>query len=218
MFVVALALAVYSCISIALSARDFSRDIGEGVRFATSSALRIAFHEAFSLVYLKGGGAGCYDEHRGSGRRRFFHMLVFWGVLADLAATTSAAVLQDILHQLPPYPLWSVPVVLGALGGMAIIAGAAGLIALKKRSDPEPELPRMIALDYAFLGLLEFVALTGMALLVFRSTPAMGTLLTIHLGAVAGLFITAPYGKFVHFIYRFIALVKNAHERSAGAK
>jgi citrate/tricarballylate utilization protein len=215
MLVAALGLAVYNCISIALSARDFARDIGDGVAFATRAALRTAFHEAFSLVYLKGGGAGCYDEHRGSGRRRFFHSLVFWGVLADLAATASAAVLQDVLHRLPPYALWSVPVVLGALGGIAIVAGAAGLIAFKTRSDPEPELPRMIALDYAFLGLLEFVAITGLALLVFRSTAAMGTLLTIHLGAVAGLFITAPYGKFVHFVYRFIALVKNAHEQSA---
>jgi len=30
----------------------------------------------------------------------------------------------------------------------------------------------------------------------------------MHLGLVAALFITAPYGKFVHLVYRFLALVK----------
>ena len=142
-----------------------------------------------------------------------FHGFVFWGVLADLAATTSAAVGQDLLGWLPPYPLWSVPVVLGTLGGAGIAVGAAGLIAVKARSDPEPESSRMIAMDYAFLAMLEAVALTGLLLLAFRSTAAMGSLLAVHLGAVAALFITAPYGKFVHFIYRSIALVKNAAEQ-----
>jgi citrate/tricarballylate utilization protein len=208
----ALAIGLYGVVSVALSARTFARDIGGGVAFATAASLHTAFHDAFSLVYLKGGGSGCYDERRGSGRRRIFHMLVFWGFTADLAATTSAFVLQDVLHVLPPYPLWSIPVVLGTAGGLAIVAGAAGLIAVKKSSDPRPTSPRMIALDYAFLGLLQLTALTGLALLAFRTTAAMGPLLIVHLGAVAGLFATAPYGKFVHFVYRFIALVKHAHE------
>ena len=215
MLVAALALVLYGIASVALSARSYARDIGGGVAFFTGPALRAALHEALSLVYLKGGGAGCYDEQRGSGRRRFFHMLVFWGFTADFAATISAAVLQDILHVLPPYPLWSVPVVLGTGGGIALFAGAAGLIAVKVRSDSRPTATRTIALDYAFLALLALAAMTGLALLVFRSTAAMSTLLVLHLGAVAGLFVTMPYGKFVHFVYRFIALVKNAHERTA---
>jgi hypothetical protein len=35
----------------------------------------------------------------------------------------------------------------------------------------------------------------------------MGILLTIHLGLVAALFITAPYGKFIHALYRSLALI-----------
>jgi len=210
-----LALAVFGLVSVLQSARSYARDIGDGVRFATAASLLIAFHDAFSLVYLKGGGAGCYDENRGSGRRRFFHGLVFWGFLADFAATISAALLQDVFVQLPPYPLWSVPVVLGTGGGFAIGVGAAGLIAVKRRSDKRALSQQMVALDYAFLSLLLLAAITGLALLAFRSSGAMGTLLILHLGAVAGLFITAPYGKFVHFVYRFIALIKNAHEQRA---
>jgi citrate/tricarballylate utilization protein len=41
----------------------------------------------------------------------------------------------------------------------------------------------------------------------------MGPLLVIHLGLVAGIFITAPYGKFAHVVYRYAALVRNALEQ-----
>ena len=44
-------------------------------------------------------------------------------------------------------------------------------------------------------------------------TPAMGTLLAVHLGVVAGLFLTMPYGKFVHAIYRYAALLRNSIEQ-----
>ena len=43
----------------------------------------------------------------------------------------------------------------------------------------------------------------------------MGPLLALHLGVVFALFITMPYGKFVHGIYRFVALVRYAGERHA---
>jgi citrate/tricarballylate utilization protein len=41
----------------------------------------------------------------------------------------------------------------------------------------------------------------------------MGPLLALHLGMVFSLFITMPYGKFVHGLYRFAALVRYARER-----
>jgi citrate/tricarballylate utilization protein len=52
--------------------------------------------------------------------------------------------------------------------------------------------------------------------LVFRDTPAMGPLLAAHLGVVFALFVTMPYGKFVHGIYRYAALVNDAAERHRG--
>lgn len=217
MVTAASALVLYGVVCVAMGAHRFARDIGRGEHFVTLRTVGVALHQALALTYLKGGGAGCYDVTRRSSRRRTFHALVFWGVIADLASTTSAAIEQDFLHLLPPYPLWSVPVLLGTLGGIAIAVGAAGLIAVKRASDERPTNGRMIALDYAFLVLLEAVALTGLALLAFRSTAAMGSLLALHLGVVGGAFVTAPYGKFVHFVYRSIALVMNAHEQGPGA-
>ena len=44
----------------------------------------------------------------------------------------------------------------------------------------------------------------------------MGLLLAVHLGVVLGLFLSLPYGKFVHGLYRFPALMKYAGERRRG--
>ena len=68
-------------------------------------------------------------------------------------------------------------------------------------------------MDVAFVLMLFLTSLTGMALLLWRDTPAMGPLLAVHLGVVFPLFITMPYGKFVHGIYRYAALVRYAQER-----
>ncbi|MDB9869978.1 tricarballylate utilization protein TcuB, partial [Alphaproteobacteria bacterium] len=71
---------------------------------------------------------------------------------------------------------------------------------------------KTLGLDYGFLFLLKGVAETGLLLLIFRETSAMGVLLAIHLGFVLALFLLLPYSKFVHGIYRFIALIINASE------
>jgi citrate/tricarballylate utilization protein len=84
--------------------------------------------------------------------------------------------------------------------------------------DTVPAIHRAMGMDVAFLVLLFFASLTGLLLLILRETPAMGTLLAVHLGVVAGLFITMPYGKFVHAVYRYAALVRNAVEQSLGER
>ena len=67
--------------------------------------------------------------------------------------------------------------------------------------------------DLGLVGLLLLVSVTGLMLLALRETAAMGVLLAAHLGAVMALFITLPYGKFVHAVYRFAALVRYHLER-----
>jgi citrate/tricarballylate utilization protein len=83
--------------------------------------------------------------------------------------------------------------------------------------DRAPASPEGFGMDIAFTTLLFLTSLTGLLLLIFRETAAMGTLLTVHIGLVLGLFVTLPYGKFVHAVYRYAALVRNAIEQS-GAK
>jgi len=103
---------------------------------------------------------------------------------------------------------------LAAVGGVALLVGTGGLFYLKTRMDPDPAAPHAYGMDVALLVLLFLTSLTGLLLMIFRETPAMGILLSLHLGVVAGLFITLPYGKFVHAVYRYAALLRNAIEQA----
>ncbi len=55
-------------------------------------------------------------------------------------------------------------------------------------------------------------SLTGFLLLALRERAVMSAVLVVHLGAVLALFVTLPYGKFVHGIYRTAALIHYAME------
>jgi citrate/tricarballylate utilization protein len=96
---------------------------------------------------------------------------------------------------------------------MALIIGTGGLIWLKWRSDPQPEGTGASGMDYVFLITLGLTTLTGMLTLIFRATAAIGSMLILHLALVAALFLTAPYGKFVHFVYRSLALIRHEIEQ-----
>jgi citrate/tricarballylate utilization protein len=62
-------------------------------------------------------------------------------------------------------------------------------------------------------SLLLLVSASGLLLLVARDTAAMNVLLAIHLGVALALFLTLPYRKFAHGIYRCAALLKETVEK-----
>jgi citrate/tricarballylate utilization protein len=200
--------------------------LGGGARFwqETSGALKekgsvkalaAAVGAALGLRYLKGGGPGCfYPDERPSSVRRVYHSLTFWGLTSDFVSTTLAFIYQDFLHRLPPYGLASAPVIFGSIGGVALILGTGGLIYYKMRSDREPAAAAASGMDYVFLVTLGLTALTGMLTLILRATSAMGSILVLHLACIAALFISAPYGKFVHAVYRTLALIRYEIEQS----
>ena len=134
-------------------------------------------------------------------------------MLLCFAATCVATLYHYLLAREAPYPWWDLPVVLGTLGGIGLVIGPIGLLAEKSRRDPELVDQARAGMDSAFTVMLLLTALTGLALLLWRDTAAMGALLALHLGVVFALFVTMPYGKFVHGIYRTVALVRYARER-----
>jgi citrate/tricarballylate utilization protein len=193
----------------------FWPETGEEVAaFAHPVPLGAAVSDAASLRYLDGGGEGCtYPDERTSFARRNFHHLTFYGFLLCFAATSVATIYHYVFGWKAPYPLFSLPVLLGTLGGVGLLVGPAGLLWLKRRRDPELVDPAQDGMDVAFIALLLLVSATGLALLFLRETRAMGVLLAVHLGFVLALFLTLPYGKFMHALYRFAALVRFHIER-----
>ena len=213
---------LYSIVALVMGVRMFWRGIGEtdtgGTPPALWQAMKDAGKDAGQLRYLDGGGDGCYEaEHRPTDRRRLYHHLTFYGFLLCFAATSTATLYHYLIAREAPYPWWDLPVVLGTLGGLGLLIGPVGLLAAKWRRDPELQDGPRFGMDAAFLAMLFMTSLTGMALLLLRATPAMGLLLALHLGVVFSLFLTMPYGKFVHGIYRYAALVRYARERRAMA-
>jgi citrate/tricarballylate utilization protein len=190
---------------------------GKPLELRDLRAHRQAVGDVLRLRYLEGGGGGCnYPDERFSMTRRYFHHAVFYGFMLCLASTSIAFFYDHFLNQAAPYPFWSWPVVLGTVGGLALLVGTGGMLYLKKTMDRAPASPEGFGMDIAFTALLFLTSLTGLLVLMFREAAAMGTLLTVHLGLVLGLFLTMPYGKFIHAVYRYAALVRNALEQKRG--
>lgn len=192
-----------------------SADLGKSSTDFT--ALKHGLSDALRLTYLYGAGQGCtYPQDQRSLARWWFHHLTFYGFLLCFAATTVAAIYHYAFGWRAPYGYFSLPVLLGTIGGIGLLAGTAGLFFLKQRGDIATRDPKQDGMDLAFIALLFFTSATGLLLLALRGTSAMSLLLTIHLATVLAFFVMIPYGKFVHGIYRLAALVRYALEQSRG--
>ena len=173
-----------------------------------------ALADLVALRNLQGGGGGCTDrDERFSHARRRLHHLLVAGVGLCFLATAVATLYHHALGWPAPYPLTSLPVLSGTLGGVAMVAAALGLLALRIGADPAPTTPAARPGDRLLLGQILATALSGLALLALRDGPLMGILLALHLGTVVSLFALLPFGKFAHAPYRACALLRAALDR-----
>jgi len=172
-------------------------------------------HAALRLKYLDGGhGEGCHNEDDGwTQSRRRYHHLTFYGFMLCFAATSIATIYHYVLGWEAPYGWTSLPKLFGITGGVAMVIGTTGLWRLRLRRHPEHIEPSHHGMDLGFIALLFLTAATGLLLMVARETAALPTALCVHLGAVMALFLTMPYGKFAHGIFRSAALLRYAVER-----
>jgi len=199
---------LYAVLALAMGARRFWRDVTPGT--SAPGAKAGAAHDALALTYLDGGhGDGCNEESDAfTLARRRFHHFTFYGFMLCFASTSVATVYHYAFGWQAPYALTSLPVVLGTLGGIGLLIGPAGLLWLNLRRPPLHGDASQRPMDRAFIALLFLTSATGLALLAWRDTSAMALLLAVHLGVVMALFLTLPYGKFAHAVYRCAALLK----------
>ena len=203
----------FAMLALGLGVARFWRDASPGA--GSAEAASEAVQAALQLKYLDGGhGEGCNDaDDRFTLWRRRFHHFTFYGFMLCFAATCVATLYHYLLDMRAPYPVDSLPVMLGTAGGIGLLIGPAGLLWLNLRRDPKQGDAAQKPMDRGFIALLFFTSLTGLALLAWRQTPAMPTLLAVHLGVVMALFLTLPYGKFAHGVFRGAALLKYAIEK-----
>jgi citrate/tricarballylate utilization protein len=196
------AAAAYTCLAFAIGFVRFWRDTGEKTPLHPA-AIAQCIKDVFTLRYL------------GNRSRRWLHHLTFYGFLLCFASTSTAAIYHYVFDWQAPYGYLTLPVILGTLGGLSLLGGVAGLFFLKLRRNPATQDSAQFGMDTGFLALLFLSSFTGLLLLGLRETTSMPTLLGLHLGVILALFLTLPYGKFVHGIYRTAALLRNALERDS---
>jgi citrate/tricarballylate utilization protein len=216
MAVPALLLSGFGFVVGGLGLLSFWREGGGRVReLLDARAWRAALADVARMRWLAGSGDDCYypDAEVPSPTRRWMHQLVMYGFLAAFGATVAAFIQEWAFGIVPPYGWVSVPVLLGVGGGVASVAGTLGMLWMKIGAARHLTVQVAVVADVSFIVSLLVVSATGLALLGLRETSLMGVALLVHLAAVAVLYVTAPYGKFVHAIYRLGALVRYHREQ-----
>ncbi|NOL52022.1 tricarballylate utilization 4Fe-4S protein TcuB [Pelistega suis] len=206
---------LWVAVCIFLGFNNFLKDIGESFSsLFKMNYVKQALAEGLSLKHLHGNvKSGCtYPDDNISPWRRHFHHFTFYGFMLCFLATASGTVLHYVFDMQAPYAFFSLPKLSGTLGGISLAIGTAGLFILKTKADENIKDIRQMGMDYAFIAQLFLAATTGLLLMAFRETAALKVLLIVHLSVILSLFLTMPFGKFVHGFYRLGALLKHAKE------
>jgi citrate/tricarballylate utilization protein len=208
------AVSIFVVIAMVVAVCRFWRDMrGNRSELLAPFALRRAARDVFTLRHLHANGIDCTAaEESRPPWRRWFHHCTFYGFMLCLASTSVAAIYHNAFGWEAPYGYSSLPVLLGTVGGVGLLVGPAGLLLMKMRRDPALGDPAQSGLDVSFIALLLLTSLSGLLLMIFRDSSIMGPLLIGHLGIVLALFLTMPYGKFVHGLFRAAALLNSALE------
>jgi citrate/tricarballylate utilization protein len=213
---------LWAVLALTLGVIKFWREVTPATSGAplSSPAAAEAAHDALRLKYLGGGhGEGCNNEDDAfTLARKRAHHLTFYGFMLCFAATSVATIYHYLLDWPAPYDFTSLPKLLGTVGGISLALGTLWLWRLNLARDPNHGDAQQRPMDRGFIALLFFISVTGLALMLSKNTAAMPILLAVHLGMVMALFLTLPYGKFAHGIFRTAALLRFAVEKRQPSK
>ena len=201
---------------LAIGHRRFNEAVGPGMPGRQGPGRERGVADVLTLRHLHATGTDCVDaEETRRPWRRWLHHCTFYGFALCFASTTVAAIYHLVFGWIAPYSYTSVPVILGTIGGLGLLIGPAGLFVVDAQRDRALAHSAERAIDRPFLLMLFMTSLTGLLLLAFRESSQMPFLLVLHLGVVLAFFVTLPYGKFVHGLYRGAALVKFRREEQS---
>ena len=213
---------LWAVFALGMGVRKFWVDVTPATSGAplSSPAAAEAAHDALRLKYLGGGhGDGCNNEDDAfTLARKRMHHLTFYGFMLCFAATSVATLYHYVFGWPAPYDFTSLPKILGTVGGISLALGTLGLWRLHLARDPNHGDVNQRPMDRGFIALLFLISVTGLALMLAKNSVAMPSLLALHLGLVMALFLTLPYGKFAHGIFRSASLLRFAVEKRQPSK
>ncbi len=196
-----------------------------GTRQERTGTLLGALTGVFVSIALHSKFSSC--DH-GIPKRRWGHFLVMWGFVGA-AITSGWAVVylygetiffswffKIFSFEKPGYPVEITHWVklLGNASAVILVVGGI-LLWINRRKTGDKLVGSTTPFDRFFLWVVLAVIATGVFTELFRFLPGVSPMVgfgiyIIHLGVVLCLFLTLPYSKFSHILYRTLAM---AHER-----
>lgn len=198
--------AAFSIVAAAAGARRAWTAWGEGAERSGGLLRGLGAVAADILVHRR------FQRCETARPRRTGHLLLLWGFLGALLTTTLLGIAMDIFGVKTPLPQSHPIKLLGNASMVLLVVGLVLLVANRARGEATG---RYQAFDSFFLTLVAAVVLTGAGAelgRMFLSPPVALAIYVLHLGTVLSLFLTFPFSKFAHALYRTLAM---AHDRLA---
>ncbi len=160
-----------------------------------------AVSDAFSHRYFRGGQSGCsYPRESVSSVRMIAHMGVLFGFILDLFTIAFYPGLTAGL-------VW-----LYIIGAAGMSVGSLLLLTTKSVSNQELASDSMKSYDYPFTMTIFITGITGVIFPVVSGTSLYSGFFLVHVALVAGIYLMAPFSKFIHPVFRFLSLLRNRME------
>jgi quinone-modifying oxidoreductase subunit QmoC len=145
---------------------------------------------------------------------RLTHLGIFYGSILLLIATASSAALNHFFGIYSPHPLVGPVKIAGNLGALLLLAGLVVVLYRRLSSSDNPG--KSAYADWFLIWVFLFVTVTGIATEVIRLTDMAAAtywLYLVHLWLMFVFFVSLPFSKAAHMVYRTVAL---AYARQIG--
>lgn len=147
------------------------------------------------------------------------HRMLLWSFIILAFVTGVVFIAADVFGFHTPWPLYNPIKILANIGAILLLYGVISLIVNRSRASAEGKLSSSYQ-DWFLIYLVLAVGVTGLLTEILRLVhnafyPGMYAL---HLIAVFMLFLSIPYSKFAHLIYRTTAYVFDLYVKDVRAQ
>ncbi|RUM88646.1 MAG: heterodisulfide reductase [Thermodesulfatator sp.] len=156
----------------------------------------------------------------GANRWRFNgHRMLLWSFIILAFVTGVVFIAADVFGFHTPWPIYNPIKILANIGAILLIYGCISIIVNRTRAAAEGKLASSYQ-DWFLIYLILAVGVTGLLteLLRLAGNVIYPGMYALHLAMVFMLFLSVPYSKFAHLVYRTTAYVFDLYSRDVRAQ